>query len=439
MTEPAQLAESPQQIRAGSTLNQSKLAALTRHLHEDPAHLVRAIDVSGWATTPPFRFRPCRSWEEFEAEVAAQAAEFPHDTARDRVIRALALYAGVAPEGSAARHFTLAREFDPHTIHPTARLGLPGRAAKVRAIPQTWQQNPLLRTPLVVTDRERDGELDLWFDEADGMRRRVAVVSVLEPVQAAPLAYMSAADNITINPIQVCPLSCTFCIRVHTPVQRFGLANFNPQQTADYMLTKLAGVDWAAIRLVKVITGAFPAFSRMLAFCEGLGTALREGTKGAFDPTRDNQTLHLLTNLGRTRDEFAALKAAGVRSLEHTVEIVDDQRRITHMTTSAYAGNATGKGRQRFADCLAAASTAVEAYGDRYGVTLVVGLDDLDTTLRGLRQLAEVGVTHATTGILVPNAYAEVSLFQMSFSEVMVARRAAARSFSLPAIFPSDR
>jgi hypothetical protein len=48
-------------------------------------------------------------------------------------------------------------------------------------------------------------------------------------------------------------------------------------------------------------------------------------------------------------------------------------------------------------------------------------------------------VTRATTGVLVPNAYAEVSLFQMSFSEVMVTRRAAARSFSLPSIFPPGR
>ena len=421
-------------------LSRPRRAALARHLHDDPAYLTSAADVPGWAAAAPFRFRPARTWGEFRDEVEAQAAAFPQDAASDRVVRALAMYAGVAPEGAASRHFTLAREFNPMTIHPTARLGLPGRAAKVRAVPPAWQEDPFLRTPLVVTEEDRGGRLVLWFDgSGGGPRRRLADLPVLEPVQAAPLAYQTGDDNITINPVQVCPLSCAFCIRVHTPARDFGLANFTPQQTADYMLARLPGVDWAAIRLVKVITGAFPTFERMRAFCEALSAGLRERTGGRFDPGPGGQSLHLLTNLGRTPGEFEALKAAGVYSLEHTIEIVDDQRRITHMTTSPFAGAATGKGRQSFAACLSAAAAAAEAYGDRYGVTLVVGLDDLGTTLRGLRELAGAGVTRATTGILVPNAYAEVALFQMSFSEVMTARRAAARGFTLPAIFPSGR
>jgi hypothetical protein len=414
----------------------AKLLALDVHMAGAP-HLLRAGDAVGWDDVSPLRYRPPRTADELARELEAQAFAFG-EPALPRVLRALAQYAGVAPEGAAANYFTLDAKLSPTRLHPWARLGLPGRQANVRAIPGGWQVNPLLRTPLVATE-SGTGQLALWFD--DGAERvELGTAPVLKPNTTAPMAYRTADDIITANPRMICPQDCLFCIRHHLDASRNQLVNFSARETAEYLVARFGDVDWASMRLVKFVTGAFSTFDQLLAFLERFAVAISELTNGRFDPIhRPDQGVFVITNLGRTREEMQALKHAGVAMLEHTIEIVDDRTRRLLMTTAAHGGAAIAKGDGTFADMLAAAAVGAAEFQDKFGVALVVGMDDFDTTRRGLRELSQAGVRCVTAGIFVPNAYDELTLMQMRFSEVMDIRRAVARSFALLDAFAPSR
>ena len=122
--------------------------------------------------------------------------------------------------------------------------------------------------------------------------------------------------------------------------------------------------------------------------------------------------------------------------LEHSIEIFDDTRRRQMMVTARHGGKTPGKGMRTFEECVRAAEAAVNVFGPgRYAAALVLGMDDIDTTLNGMQRLAAVGVTQATAGIFVPNAFNEIGLQRMSFADMMIARRASANYFTLPNIF----
>lgn len=416
----------------------AKSATLERYLSDSPENLVRASQIPNWFTMSPsvgdnvpLAYRPPTTWDEYCEEVEIQRRAFPDQEPSRRVIRALSMYAGVAPEDEALDRFTVHRGLDSSTIFAGVHLGLCGRSARIRAVPPQWQHSASLRTPLVVT-ADNEAEMVLWFEEPNGKRHLLTRATQLAPVNPTPLAYRTG-DIITINPVMICPLSCSFCIRVHFQ-DDLGLANFNPVEAADY-LVRLYGQDiWGDIRLLKLVTGAFTNYEHLRRYIEGFVRAMSQRTNGAFDPTSsERQGIHVLTNLAQSSDELRELQRLGVNSFEHTFEFVDDKRRREGMTS--LRRNVSGKGEQTFDELLQVARLAVDVFGEHYGVTLVMGLDDFETTRVGMLRLQDAGVTTATVGIYVPNAYDEIRYQLMTFGEIIEARREAARLFALPDIF----
>lgn len=414
----------------------AKGKTLDLYLRPDPHALSSAHDTE-WGCDAPqeqLRFAAPQAIDQLEEQLEAQKREFP-DKPEERVLRSLAMYAGVHPMGEAAQHFTVHRGLNPRIIHPAVHLNLAGRSAKIRAIPPNWQDDPKVRTPIVATPTERNGKIDLWFEGRDGERRHLTSADVLAPVTPTPLVYKTG-EIMVINPQMVCPLECSLCIHKHLGTREFGLANFTPEETTDYLMRDPTE-DWHNLPMIKIITGAFRSYDHLISYIQDFTTAMRRATNGAFDPVlHDHQTIHLLTNLVQTAEQMGELKEAGVESLEHSLEIIDDTKRRQQMYRASKNSRTPGKGEQTFDDLVQAAQTAVDVYGpDHYAMGLVLGLDDLDTTRQGLGKLHEAGVKQLTGGIFVPNAYHEIALQQMTFSEIMRARRFASHLFTLPNIF----
>lgn len=411
----------------------AKQRALSLHLNPPATQNVAASEIE-WGMASPHRFRPCHTWQEYREEVRSQASAFPNDEAEARVLRAHTMYAGVHPEDGSARHFTVHRTFSPQVIHPAVQLVLAGRSAKIRAIPASWQNNVHLRTPIIATARD-ETTMDLWFEELNGERYPLGETRVLAPVTPTPLAY-KAGEIVVINPVQICQLKCDFCIHEHIQTREFGIANFTAGETAEYLVDLYGATGWESVPLVKFITGAFSTYGRLLQYMRGFTLRMKELTDGGFDPiTNSRQKIHMLTNLVSTREEMEEFKAHGVGSLEHTVEIIDNARRRRHMSRASARGRTPGKGEVSFEQMVEMARIGSQVYGEDYAVGIVLGMDDLRTTVRGLKELHKAGVQKATSGIFIPNAYHEVHLQQMTFSEIMEARRASAQLFELPYIF----
>ncbi len=235
----------------------------------------------------------------------------------------------------------------------------------------------------------------------------------------------------------VCPLECAFCIRVHTDTKDFGLVNFNPTETAAYLREKYGTDTWNRLKMIKIITGAFRDYPTLKDYTSSFLGEMRGITGGKFDPKNNsNQKVHLLTNLVQTRSELEEVKNLGVGSLEHTIEIIDDERRRQYMRRANPHAKTPGKGEQTFDEMIEVAANAVEVFSsDNYGTTVVLGMDDEHTTLRGYKAMYDAGVRQSTGGLFVPNAYDEIRLQQTTFAQTMRLRRAAARLFTLPAIF----
>lgn len=416
-------------------MGSAKVRALELYLQQDDAALI-AADESPWGTSPPaseLAFDPPLSYDAYQQEVQAQAAEFP-DNPDQRVIRSLAMYAGVVPEGDAAHYFTVHRGLSPHIIHPSVQLSLGGRSAKIRAIPPSWQDN-VARTPITATMNAEGQALDIWFRDPDDSTHLLATAEILSAATPTPLVYKTG-EIMVINPQMVCPLECGFCIHKHLGTRDFGLVNFSPDETADYIVGA-SEEDWRQLPMIKIITGAFRNYNHLSAYIRGFVSAMKDRTEGSFDPVKNSdQTLHLLTNLVRTPEEMEEVRALGVGSLEHTLEIFDDTKRREQMYRATQNGKVPGKGEQTIGELIGVAKQAVGIYGPaHYAVGIVMGLDDLTTTEDGLQVLHEAGVRQLTGGIFVPNAYEEITLQQMSFADIMRARRRAAKLFTLPNIF----
>lgn len=416
----------------------AKVRALQLYLKQDEQALTPADQVEWGTVQPPdnLKYTAPRTNEDLQREIELQAAEYPANPS-ERVIRGLAMYAGVHPEGDAARFFTLHRGLSPDIIHPTVQLHIGDRSARIRAVPSGWQKDTPARTPIVATSNPKGDAVDLWFDEPSEDRRHLYTANVLSPATPTPLVYRTG-EIMLINPQMVCPLECAFCIHKHLGTREFGLVNFSPRETVDYLMQQAEeGEDWGSLPMIKIITGAFRNYDHLRNYTKEFVAYMQSATEGAFDPVNnDHQTIHLLTNLVQSADEMEEIRALGVGSLEHSLEIFDDKKRRQQMYRATKNGKVPGKGEQPFNELVEAARKGVDVYGpDNYALGIVMGLDEMDTTEKGLGTLHKAGVRQLTGGIFVPNAYSELSLQQMSFSEIMQARRFAASLFKLPNIF----
>lgn len=417
-----------------------KQRALDLYLRDRPGDLVRLSEIDHSIEPPAVNsdhYRIPQTLDEFQTEIAMQHSEYPDGMASERVIRSLAMYAGVYPIGDAREHFTIHRSLSTDVIHPTAQLEIAQRAARVRAIPDDWQEELSVRTPLVVSSSEVEGAVDLSFVEREGTSEYLGSLKVLEHATPTPLAYITGGNILLVNPQMVCPLACSYCVRIHTDPGEFGLVNFTPKETTEYLMEKFGTQGWNDIKMLKLITGAFKDYPTLRNYTAELLDEIRQATNGRFDPAHnEEQTMHLLTNLVQTTEELREMKSLGVGSLEHTIEIIDNERRRLHMRRSNPSVKTPGKGEQSFEEAMEGAARAVETYGpDKYGTTVILGMDDEATTMRGYDAMKEAGVTKSTGGLYVPNAYDEVRLQRTTFEQTMRLRRLAAGLFKLPAVF----
>ncbi|HUS26114.1 MAG TPA: hypothetical protein VMY99_02080 [Nevskiaceae bacterium] len=126
-----------------------------------------------------------------------------------------------------------------------------------------------------------------------------------------------------------------------------------------------------------------------------------------------------------------ALKALGVRHLEHTLEVIDDKRREHIMPKRAKNPAVLNKGEVTFDQVLASIPDGVAVFGaDRYTATMLIGLDDFQTSVAGLRALREAGLSKLSSPVFQTYTYSGLRDYAMSFSEVMETRRMASRLFA---------
>lgn len=422
------------------SLSVRKQRALELYLGDRPEDLTSLTTISHTIASSKVdsdHYQVPQTLDDFHHEVALQDQAYPDGKALSRVVRSLAMYAGVYPDDTTAAHFTVHKTLSSDAIHPTAQLRIAQRAARVRAIPTNWQSDPAIRTPLLVSPGAADGFVDISFRETTGASEHLSTAKILEPATPTPLAYVTGDQIMLINPQMVCPLACSFCIRNHTSTTDFGLVNFSPRETAEYLTQKFDKETWDSLRMIKLITGAFRDYPTLRSYVSGFLTEIKRTTSGSFDPLNNShQKMHLLTNLVQTKSELREIRTLGIRSLEHTVEIIDNDRRRQYLSRATPQGKTSGKGEQTFESMMVGARNAVSVYGpDDYGTTVVLGMDDEATTLRGYQAMYGAGVRQSTGGIFVPNAYTEIGLQQTTFSQTMRLRRAAANLFKLPAVF----
>ncbi len=179
-----------------------KRRALDLYLGDRPEDLTRLPNIDT-LITPPLIDRGHYSFPqtigEFYNEVMLQDREYPDGLALSRVVRSLAMYAGVSPMGGAEQHFTVHKTLSSDIIHPTAQLRIAQRAARVRAIPPNWRDEPSLRTPLVVSPSQREGFVDISFSDPNGETRKLQTAKVL--VKCTPMSRPIIDDfKVTFSP-----------------------------------------------------------------------------------------------------------------------------------------------------------------------------------------------------------------------------------------------
>lgn len=361
------------------------------------------------------------------------------------VVRTWLIYAGARPctdNDKALFHAkpeTVAQE---GLFHAAVRIG--DRRTSVRFSPPEWGG---FASPFTL--KGHDGVVDLSNDSI-GIRFQG---EALEPESAClkNIAYKSDGrdrledQSITVNPIQSCPMRCKFCRRQYdqydlfqdsqaglAPSARDRLVNLKPEELAVHLLVKYPELNWSSNMQIAIVTGTFANFKHMFTYIEQFVDTMSRTTQGKFDPrVKQLQNIHVLSHLARTRDEMDALRSIGVKTYQDTAEIVNDDRRAALMPKANPKNRVLlGKGELKFEDILQSVADGVEVFGrNNYFVTLILGLDTYDDTMRGLQGLAEAGLTYLDRPAYQPFELGGISLYAMGVTDLIRASFEAGRRF----------
>jgi hypothetical protein len=355
-----------------------------------------------------------------------------------------AIYSGVRIGNDAAKPWArLGKEFSPDDSHfyVTGEFSAPKdmetRRLSLRVIPEHWS-SPNFDTPFSV---HGSGDvLEVVNDYAEESIVLGSIQHLLPLDSPRTIAYRregrrNGDNGIVINPIMTCPHRCGFCSRQYDSLNhevasenKLPLAQFSPKEIVDYAAFKYPDTNWRELERVSLVTGSFNTFEDLHTYLDGMGKALYEKSNGEFNPAEnENQEILVLTHLARTRSDFEQLKELGV-ALQDTIEILDDDRRHEHMPV------AHTKAIPKFAysqeDILGSIPVAVDVLGTRdYRATLILGLDDFETTRRGLIDMRSSGLRRLYTPAFQPYGIKDHALYKMTFLELAKMRSFISQTF----------
>jgi hypothetical protein len=348
---------------------------------------------------------------------------------------------GVYVDESAKPHFRTKPDFDYRNALFHARITLGNERLAVRGVPDAWvTQDPRLGTPFKIF--KEDSVLNVYHMSDHGATTLVgssSEVGVLGSTSLKVLAYNSRGDNaerdtsITTNPIQYCPLRCSFCRREYDTLDemRAGssrsentqIANIPPEDMADHLVrNRYKNIDWSSEMQIALVTGTFRDFEGMKRYIQAFGAAMHHLTDGAFDPANNlRQNLHISTHLARNSDQMNQLYGMGVHSIQDTIEIVNNDTRRQHMRkANPEDRRLQAKGELTFEDCLDSVEAGLEVFGPTgYYAALVLGLDNYDDTQRGLHALKDHGLRSLDASIYQPFNKASLNLYSMSAANII--------------------
>lgn len=388
---------------------------------------------------PPEMFQP-----HIEAD---ELRDLYERTTPDAILRPWLIYAGVGTGSDYEKRFFHAK---PETAaleglyHATLRIN--DQRTAVRYTPNEWEAQA---SPFTL--HAHDSGLAIYHHD-----QLVAHdPEVLEPEASClrNISYKSDGRNrdkdqsITANPIQSCPMRCKFCRRQYDEYDEYrktrkelGLApaeqliNLKPEELATHLVEKYPNLDWSSDNQIAMVTGTFANFDHMHGYIDKFVGAMEVATNNAFSPrTQPLQNIHILTHLARTPDQMQALKELGVKTVQDTAEIIDDARRQEVMPKANPKNTRLlGKGEVSFDEILEGVSSGIEVFGENnYFVTVILGLDDYETTQRGLRQLKEAGLRHLDAPIYQPFQLSGVALYQMAVRNLIDASLQAKEDFDI--------
>lgn len=310
------------------------------------------------------------------------------------------------------------------------------RRLSLRLMPDAWEKSAL-QTPYTV--HETEGRLELTYRQDDQFRS-VGSFKELLPIDGIADVYMrgerAKGDNgIVINPIMSCPHRCHFCSRQYDSVNRGDaegrtpLMVFSPREMVDHTLNRLPDIDWATVQRLSLVTGSFNTFEEMTKYISELSDELRLASNGQFSPgPHTAQEILVLTHLARTPEHFKELKQLGV-SLQDTIEVIDDDVRREIMPRAV--SRAVPKYHYDFEEIVDSVPDAIDILGkENYRATVILGLDDQQTTVNGFKLLQEGGLQRLYTPVFQPYGYQDHKLYRMRFDELLTVRRTADALFS---------
>jgi hypothetical protein len=357
-----------------------------------------------------------------------------------------AIYAGVRLGNEEALPWArLGNEFSPTNSHHYVTGSFQhssspeqSRRLSLRVIPQSWQ-DPTFQTPYIVEGV--DGKLQLLHKGSDESSIVGEFDQLLPPDTPRTIAYLrenrhSGDNGVVINPIMTCPHRCQFCSRqydiLNLDVDKEGRVPtilFSPTEISRYIEYKYPDIEWENLNRISVVTGSFNTFEDMHAYLAALRGALYETSHGKFlsNPDSDQEIL-VLSHLARTEEEFRRLRELGV-TLQDTVEILDDGRRKEFMKVAHK--DAAPKYVFDQKTIIQSMKHAIKIFGeDDYRATLILGLDDSETTLEGFEAMQEAGLRKLYYPVFQPYGTADHELYQMSFAELLQARQVAHQMFN---------
>lgn len=415
---------------------------------EYPARNIAEIE--NWDNIPtpevPDGYRANLTIEELIEEIKLHCG-LDYQADEPAVLGPLIIYAGVHPQDTRARQWMrIGVEFSPATTFAYSAVEMYGRRMPMRAIPGSWQNHPQLRTAFIMRGSNYHDGIDIFYNDGNDESLIGSSQTMLPLDSPRVLSYMRSNRgsgpnlSITINPIQTCPIRCQFCYRGYDRIngkdgevtENVSLISLRPDQMADHLITKFSGLDFSQLQQISLLSGAFPHFDALYKYITHFVAVISARTHGEFDPIRNShQNIHMLTHLARSADKLQALKAAGVKTLQDTVEIIDDQTRKRVMP-KANPRNVfvVGKADDSFGDILQVIPDGVRIYGDGYSVTAIIGLDDYETTVAGLRALKGTGLRSLAYPTFQPYGIKDMGLYKMDFSQIMNVRRRAASLFA---------
>ncbi len=422
--------------------------ALAKDLGRRATDYLWDLEQTGWENmeTPPVS--PCFQANIGQGALKEVIEQFedhftdPNDT-RNFVFANLLQYAGVRPvDNEAMRWVRLEKEYPPERSFPFATQSLfgRGRLVGIRAVPRSFQGHEQLRTPFLLSSHPDGGVL---FTHDDG-GEMFPVVHATEqrPLQSArEIVYTremkqpngDSRFRMIVNPLISCRERCTFCVRQYDNVGRMDLgaeepfirSRLTPGEMARYIFLKYDDLRAASIDSVGLVTGAFDNFDNLYKYIDAFSGALRKETNGRFDPRKhEDQQLFVLSHVITERDQMEAIRELGVKNISHTLEVIDDVRRQRIMPVQSRHARTLNKADITFEQTVASVPHGVEVFGpEGFRVVIIVGLDDLDTTVKGATELHKAGMTALDTSILRAHSAGTMADYAMSFPELMAAKK----------------